>query len=62
MSDEHIEIEMKPQIIAKPSPTFSKIDAKAVAGLSQDDIIERNVIGEFEEDDDEQPDDAKTDV
>jgi len=53
MSEEHIEIEMRPEIIAKASPTLQKIDAKAVAGLSEQDIIERNVIAEYGETDKE---------
>ena len=47
-NEKHIKIKMKPEIIVKASPTFEPIDAKAVAGVSADDIIERNVIAQYE--------------
>jgi hypothetical protein len=53
--EETISVEMRPDIIAKASPNLEKIDAKAVAGMALGDIIERNVIAEFEEDEGEEP-------
>lgn len=66
MSNEHIDLEMKPDIVVKASPTLQKIDAKAVAGVTVEDIIERNVIAEYREpqggDEPETGQESETDV
>lgn len=65
MKSEHIDIAMKPDIIVKASPEFQQIDAKAVAGVAAEDIIERNVIAEYRDtDEDVEPegDEEATDV
>jgi len=45
------EIIVKSSIDAKQSKDFQKITHKAVAGLSEAELIERNTIGKHEEDD-----------
>jgi len=42
-----IKLKMNPEIISKASPNFHKIESKAVAGVTPEDIIERNVIAEY---------------
>ncbi len=55
----HLKVEMKPEIIAKASPNFQKIDAKAIAGVNAEDIIERNVIAEYNTDEDDDDDEKE---
>ena len=51
MNEDRIKIKMRPEIIAKASPNLQNIDAKAVAGVTDEDIIERNVIAEYRDND-----------
>lgn len=54
-----ISLEVRPEIVAKASPDFENIDARAVAGVSELDVIERNVIARLEEQEGEDEDDQE---
>jgi hypothetical protein len=43
-------IEIKSSVTAKESPTLRAVKHKAVAGLSEADLIERHTIGELDTD------------
>jgi len=42
-------IVVKSSVTVKKSPDLRKVQRKAVAGLSEAELIERNTIGEYEE-------------
>jgi hypothetical protein len=46
-------IEVESSVISKKSPDFKKIEKKAVAGLSNVDLINKHTIGEYDKDEDE---------
>lgn len=55
MSEEkQIHITVNPDIIVRESPDMEQVNSKAVAGVSEKELIERNVLGEYKEDEDEQ--------
>lgn len=45
------EIIVKSSIVAKKAPGLKNIQQKAVAGLSEAELIERHTIGQLEEED-----------
>ena len=47
--DNMINIKINPDIVTKASPNFVQIENKATAGIPTQDIIERNVIAEYDE-------------
>lgn len=57
MSNKDFELEMKAQVRAKQAPDFKEVNLKAVAGLSEQDLIKRHTIGQVE--DQEDADDSK---
>ncbi len=52
------EIVVQSSVTVKQSKDFKKITHKAVAGLSEAELIERNTIGKLEEDDGDAEDKA----
>lgn len=42
------------KVIARKAPDFKEVAPKAVAGLSEEELIERNAIGDTEEKEDEE--------
>jgi hypothetical protein len=48
------DIEFTTGLTAKKSPNFVEVAHKAVAGVSEKDLIERNTIGEVREQTDEE--------
>lgn len=50
MSEEHIEVSISPTIVSKASPECKHVKPRAVAGVTDKDLIERNVIAELQED------------
>lgn len=48
------DVEFTTGITAKKSPDFVDIVHKAVAGISEKDLIERNTIGEVKDQEDEE--------
>lgn len=57
-SEQEIHITVNTNIVAKASPDMEQVKAKAVAGISEKELIERNVLGEFKEEDDEEQEQA----
>lgn len=53
---DEIEIEVKSDITVKAGPDCKPIIHKAVAGISNAELIERYTIGEFEEEEEEEED------
>ena len=47
-TEDKLKIELEQYILAVESPELKQIRPRAIAGLSQQDLIERNVIAEFE--------------
>lgn len=41
-------------VTAKASPSLKKVEYKATAGLSEQEILDRNVIGEIKEEEEEE--------
>ncbi len=42
------DIEVRPEIISRPAPDFEVVKPRAVAGLTEDELIERHLIGTYE--------------
>ena len=57
MRDE-FDIEFTTGLTAKKSPDFVDVTHKAVAGVSEQDLIERNTIGEVRDSEDEETDET----
>ena len=53
------DIEFTTGLKAKKSPDFVDVTHKAVAGVSEKDLIERNTIGEVRDSEDEQTDESE---
>lgn len=53
LNSKETEIIVKPDITAKASPDMKQLKPRAVAGVSKEELIERNVVGEYKEDDEE---------
>lgn len=47
-------IDVRSSVVVKQSPNLREVTHKAKAGLSEEEAIERNTIGSFEESDDEE--------
>ena len=53
------DVEFTTGLTAKKSPDFVDIVHKAVAGVSEKDLIERNTIGEVKDSEDERTDESE---
>lgn len=47
------ELVVKSVITAKEAPGLKKIQQKAIAGISEAELIKRHIIGEYDKDDDD---------
>lgn len=52
--DKKFDLELKSELKAKAAPDMEKVTYKAVAGQDKADLIKRNTIGEYEEEEEEQ--------
>lgn len=42
------DIEVRSEIVSRPAPDLEEIKPRAVAGLTEDELIERHLIGTYE--------------
>jgi hypothetical protein len=59
MLNQREEITVKSDVVAKASPELEEIKPKAVAGLTEKELIENNVVGALKEEDQEDSDESE---
>lgn len=59
MSERNFDIEVKTGITAKQAPDFKDVTLKAVAGITEHDLVERHTIGKIKNEEDEDEEDKR---
>lgn len=52
-NEKTIKINAEPEIVAKPGPELEEIKSKSVAGVTDEELINKNVVGKFQEEEEE---------